>query len=222
MPWRALNGVTEVVVRTLGTLALSLIVALPAVAQERVLDLSRSLEGITTVTIDAGVGEIEVIGDAADETLTARVELSPRSGFWGSRSRREVERAELVGTVRGDTLALRVTPRDEKRGFGEDWVIHLPARIAVDINLGVGDVSVLDTAANIDVDLGVGDVRIEGEHRSFGSIRASAGVGNVTLRSPEGRQSGDGFVGHTLRSRGPGEASISVSVGVGDTDIRLR
>lgn len=208
--------------RTLGTLALSLLVALPAVAEERVLDFSRSLAGITTVTIDAGVGEIEVVGDAADETLTARVELSPRTGFWGSRSRREVERADFVATVSGDTLSLRISPRDEKRSFGEEWVVHLPARVAININLGVGDVSVLDTTADIDVDLGVGDVRVEGEYRSFGSIRASAGVGDATLRTPEGRESGDGFVGHTLRSRGPGEASISVSVGVGDTDIRLR
>lgn len=208
--------------RALKTLALFLILAVPAAAEERVLDLSRSLEGITSVVVDAGVGEVEITGDASGDALTARVELSPKSGFWGSRSRRAIERAELIATVKGDTLTLRVSPRDDDHNFGEEWTIHLPARLAVSVDLGVGDVRLLDTRGDIDVDLGVGDVRIEGEFRDFGDIRASSGVGDATLRTPEGREDGEGFVGHSLRGRGPGKSTIRVSIGVGETQIRLR
>ncbi|HPC83994.1 MAG TPA: hypothetical protein P5234_11650 [Thermoanaerobaculaceae bacterium] len=208
--------------RALAIPAVLLVLAVPAAAGERVLDLSRSLDGIAKVVVAAGVGEVQVTGDAPGDTLEARVELSPKSGFWGSRSRRAIERAELVATVKGDTLTLRVTPRESDHGFGEEWTIRLPARLAVSIDLGVGDVSVADTRGDIDVNLGVGDVRIESEHRAFGDIRASTGVGSATLRTPEGRESGEGFVGQSLRGRGPGGSVIKVSIGVGEAEIRLR
>lgn len=215
-------------------LALSLLLVLPTLAaapasgagwtlddDERVLDASQSAEGIKTVVIEAGVGEITVTGDAT-KTITARVELSPKTGFWGSRGRRAVENAELVPVVRGDTLTLRVGPRDKDHQFGEDWTVNVPPDVEVKIELGVGDVTVLDTLGDIDIDLGVGDVRIESEHKAFGPIHGSTGVGEATLRTPEGREEGDGFIGHNLRGRGPGQSSINISIGVGESQIRLR
>lgn len=215
-------------------LAMSLLLALPTIAavpasgagwvlsdDERVLDASQSAEGIKTVVIEAGVGEINVTGDAT-KTITARVELSPKTGFWGSRGRRAVESAELVPVVRGDTLTLRVGPRDEDHQFGEDWTVNVPPDVEVKIELGVGDVTVLDTLGDIDIDLGVGDVRIESEYKAFGPIHGSTGVGDATLRTPEGREEGNGFIGHNLRGRGPGQSSINISIGVGESQVRLR
>lgn len=208
--------------RTLKTLPLLLFLTVPAAAQERTLHLSRSLDGITTVVVKAGVGEVELTGDAPENALTARVDLSPKSGFWSSRSQRVVERAELVATVEGDTLTLRVSPRGDNNNFGEEWTIHMPAGLAAKVRLGVGEVKVFEILGDIDVDLGVGEVRIEGEYSAFGDIRAASGVGDATLRTPEGRQSGEGFVGHSLQERGPGKSAIRVSIGVGETQIRLR
>ncbi|MBP7798383.1 MAG: hypothetical protein KA072_07155 [Thermoanaerobaculaceae bacterium] len=208
--------------RVLRILALCLIVAVPVAAEERILDLSRSVEGVTSVVVAAGVGDVEITGGADNDMLTARVELSPKRGFWGSRSRRAVERAELQVTAKGDTLTLRISPRDGDHSFGEKWTLHLPARLRVSVDLGVGDVTVLDTSGDIKVGLGVGDVRIEGEHSDFGSIRASSGVGDTVLSTPDGREHGDGFVGHSLHQRGPGTSTIEVSIGVGDSMIRLR
>ncbi|MCU0291381.1 MAG: hypothetical protein MUF10_05245 [Thermoanaerobaculaceae bacterium] len=217
-------------------LALSLLLLLPTMAatpasgagfgwvlsdDERVLDASQSAEGIKIVVIEAGVGEINVTGDAT-KTITARVELSPKTGFWGSRGRRAVESAELVPVLRGDTLTLKVGPRDEDHQFGEDWDVHVPPDVEVKIELGVGDVKVLDTLGDIDVDLGVGDVRIESEYKAFGPIHGSIGVGDATLRTPEGREEGSGFISHNLRGRGPGQSSINISIGVGESQVRLR
>ncbi|HPS79691.1 MAG TPA: hypothetical protein PLS53_16150 [Thermoanaerobaculaceae bacterium] len=207
--------------RVINILALSLSLALPAAAAERVLDTSRAAQGVRIVVIEAGVGEITVTGDSTG-TITAHVELTPKSGFWGSRGQRAIDTAELEPVLRGDTLSLRVGPRDDDHKFGEDWTVHVPPDVAVKIELGVGDVKVLDTTGDIDVDLGVGDVRIEGEYRAFGPIHASSGVGDAALRTPEGREDGDGFIGHSLRGRGPGKSSINTSTGVGDSQIRLR
>lgn len=229
-----MKTVTEVVVRAPKILALCMLMALPALAEardpvagfvlpddERILDASRSAEGIKTVVIEAGVGEINVTGDAS-KTITARVELSPKTGFWGSRGRRAMESAALEPVLRGDTLVLRVGPHDDDHEFGEDWTVNVPPDVAVKIELGVGDVTVLDTLGDIDVDLGVGDVRIESEYKAFGPIHGSTGVGDATLRTPEGREEGDGFIGHSLRGRGPGQARINISIGVGESQIRLR
>jgi len=81
---------------------------------------------------------------------------------------------------------------------------------------------VLDVAGDVTVEVGVGDVRVEGAQASFGRVHASSGVGDATLRTPQGRESGDGFIGHSISSHGPGQSEIRISAGVGDTEIRLR
>ncbi|MEP0773400.1 MAG: hypothetical protein HRF46_03430, partial [Acidobacteriota bacterium] len=74
----------------------------------------------------------------------------------------------------------------------------------------------------LNVDVGVGDIEVTGEWTAFGSLRADSGVGEVTLRSPDGRQRGKGFVGRELASTGPGAARLRLDVGVGDVTIVLR
>ncbi len=53
-------------------------------------------------------------------------------------------------------------------------------------------------------------------------MHGNCGVGDVSLRTPDGREQGDGFIGHTLNAKGPGKASIHASAGVGDVKIHLR
>lgn len=194
-----------------------------AAAAERVrLDYSRAAEAITRVVIEAGVGDVEIIGDGGT-TISVRVDVSSKVGhFWKSRDEdltgleveAELQNGELRLCVQGD--------RNEDHSWGEDWTVHVPRAMAVSLELGVGDTRVLDVAGDIDVEVGVGEVSVEGEYASFGHIRASSGVGNAALRTPQSREDGDGFIGHSLRSRGPGKSEIEVSAGVGDTRIRLR
>jgi hypothetical protein len=197
--------------------------AVAAAQGSRTLELSRDAKGITEVVIHAGVGDVEVISDPGSQII-ARVELRPkRFGIFSRRSDPEIERLALEPEVSNGTLTLRLKPETHgDRGFAESWTVRLPASLATAVKLGVGDIKVFDVASDVEVEVGVGDVTIEGKYTSFGSVHANCGVGDVSMRTPDGREAGEGFIAHTLSAKGPGKASIRASAGVGDVKIRLR
>jgi hypothetical protein len=190
---------------------------------ERTFDFDREAAGITRVVLEAGVGDVEVVAEDTGH-ITAHVEVTAKKGWSGSaRSRRQLEALQLESRVKGDTLYLRMSEdHDDEHHFGEDWSLRLPATVSVKIELGVGDLRILDLAADIEAEVGVGEIRIEGEYAPFGEIGGKSGVGDVSLRSPKGKSEGSGFIAHTLSAEGPGKASIDASAGVGDIEIRLR
>jgi hypothetical protein len=145
-----------------------------------------------------------------------------KAHFWSGRQS-ELDAVQISAEMRGSTLVLRLNPEQRHDlELGEDWTVRLPARLAVRVKLGVGDLTVLDLTGEVRAEVGVGDVKIDGTYDSFGDIHASCGVGDATLRTPAGRNEGDGFIAHTLRASGPGKSDIDVSAGVGDVTIRLR
>ncbi len=190
---------------------------------ERSFDFDHPAAGITRVVLEAGVGDVEIIAEDSGR-ITAHVEVSSSKSWRGSaKAKRELETLQLDSEVKGETLYLRMSDsHDDDHHFGEDWSLHLPPGVAVKVEQGVGDLRVLDLAADIEAEVGVGEIRIEGDYAAFGEISGKSGVGDVSMRSPKGRDEGSGFIAHTMSARGPGKASIDASAGVGDIDIRLR
>ncbi len=210
--------------RRLALAVLALLVAGIAFGEDntRTLNFSKNAEGIQSVVLEAGVGDVEIVTGQAT-AVTAEVTLSTSKKSWGaSRARRELDALELDAEVKAGTLHLRVRGDRGDHNYGEDWSIQVPATVSVSVELGVGEVTILDVGGDVEVELGVGDVRIEGDYAAVGRIRGSCGVGDVDLRTPEGRHESEGFVGHSLSASGPGRNEIRVKTGVGDVNIRLR
>lgn len=203
----------------IATIAISC--ALPALAAEerRTFAVDQPAEGITRIVIDAGVGDIEVVGSEV-AAITGSVEVTSKKS--GTRKRGLLEKLELEVRRSGSALYVEVKGGDDHHDWGEEWLLTVPKALALSVDLGVGDVTARDLAGGVEVDIGVGEVTIEGEHAAYGRIDADSGVGDVELRTPTGRQHGDGFIGKELRTEGPGKATISVDVGVGEVTIRLR
>jgi len=205
-------------------LATLLVGAVAAGANLRTLEHSQPAGELTGVTVTAGVGEVEIVGDTGTE-IRARVEIKKKHmGWFGSKSSDdEIASLEIERSVSGGKLTLRVKPEShEDHDFVENWTVYVPAGFSAQVKLGVGDATVLDVTGDVKAELGVGDVKVEGLHASFGSVRASCGVGDVSLRTPAGREEGEGFIAHNLSAKGPGKAEIHADVGVGDVTIRLR
>lgn len=178
-------------------------------------------EGITEVVIEASVGTVEVAGaDVAEISGDVELELD-RDEWTARRAERVLGGADLDKEVKGGTLLLRLDRTDDEEQ-SENWTVRVPRSLAVRIKSGVGDIRVLDVGGDITIKAGVGDIRIEGEYASFGSVGATCGVGDISLRTPEGRDSGEGFISRRLSAKGPGKATIEIEAGVGDVELRLR
>ncbi len=211
--------------RRLAFLVAALLLATTAAGETvRTLEHAQPAGALTAITVTAGVGEVEILGDSGNE-VRVRVEVkAKRTGLFGSRmSSQEIEGLAIEHAVAGGTLSLRVTPeRHDDRNFSETWRVYVPSALAASVKLGVGDVTVLDMAGDVRAELGVGDVKIEGAYAVFGNVEATSGVGDASLRTPEDHTEGAGFIGHHLTAQGPGKAAIRAEVGVGDATIRLR
>ena len=209
--------------RRLAILACSLLFASATGAGERSKAFTLALpgEGITEVVIEAAVATIDVTGADVTE-ISGDVELTLDRDEWSSRrAEKLLAEATLEKDVRSGALHLRLE-RPDNDEQSEEWTLRVPRSVAVTIKSGVGDIRVLDVTGDIEIDAGVGDIRIEGDWAAFGPVGATCGVGDITLRSPEGRDSGEGFISRRLSVRGPGKATIEVEAGVGDIEMRLR
>jgi hypothetical protein len=226
-------------------LVLGLVVMVAGTAwadDRRSLEGRTSAAGIDKVLLDAGVGDIDVIGIDGTDDVTVTVELEPRrGGFFSSmkKARREVEEAELrMDTARG-VLRIEVETDSNDRHFEEDWTVELPSRLALAIDLGVGDVEVRNLAGALTIDIGVGDVDAEGVSHDvsidlgvgdasirataadYGAVDGSGGVGDARLTVRGQRIESSGFVGHSAEWTGDGAHTIEISVGVGDARVTL-
>ncbi len=211
--------------RRLALLPIALLFATTAAgATVRTLEHSQPAAALTAISITAGVGEVEILGDAGSE-VRVRVEVKPKHvGLFGSRiSDRELDSLAIEPVVSGGTLNLQVVPdHSNDRNFSETWRVYVPSALAATVKLGVGDLTVLDLTGDVHAELGVGDVKVEGVNAAFGEIDASCGVGDASLRTPDHHDDGEGFIAHHLNAKGPGKAAIRAEVGVGDVTIRLR
>ena len=196
---------------------------------------------LESVLLEVGVGDVEiVIGD--DSSVQVEVHLKPRrGGIFSSlkKAERQVERATLMAQTSGSDLELKITNVSGDRRFEEDWTLLMPARLAVNLEHGVGDAIITGMKNDIDIDLGVGNATISSASGSifaeigvgeltvqapaslYGDVEASSGVGSVRITVGDERLTGEGFVGHSAEWRGDGPHRISANTGVGDVIVKL-
>jgi hypothetical protein len=226
-------------------LASLIIVATAAVAGAggpRILEHHADLAGIDRLVLEIGVGDVVVSSDAGTELHTT-IQLSPRrGGFFSSlkKAERDVENAKLETHLSGGELHLTIESDSSDRRFEENWTIVMPAHVALELEMGVGDLEIAGNfgginleqgvgdsviraeGGEISVESGVGDVRITAPLSAFGFVKGEAGVGDVTIKAGDQTITGDGFVGHSAKWRGDGPASIEAESGVGDIRIVLK
>lgn len=116
----------------------------------------------------------------------------------------------------------------------------LPARLALALKAGVGDVELRGLSGGLTLELGVGDVLIEA---AGGDLDLELGVGNLTVRAPADAyakatcssgvgntrlrvrgssvERGGGFVGSSSSWKGSGSHRLEAESGVGDVTVTL-
>jgi hypothetical protein len=205
-------------------LAAGLFASGAARADVTVRTLTRDLPaaGVGSVAFHGQVGEVQVVGTSGD-TIEIEVELECDKGN-DRKCRDSAEKVDLEVRRSGDRVKVEV----------EDWPkiggrlsirarLEVPKHLAIEVDMGVGEVSIEGIEADVEVDTGVGEVTIEGPEAAFRSVNLDAGVGEVELELGGRTVEGSGFVGGHLSWRdGPGEAHIEVDSGVGEIRVILR
>ena len=224
-------------------LAVALILATPAAAgAPRILEGSVPVNGLETVQLDAGVGDIEITAVEGSNKVSVEVQLKPRrGGFFSSmkKAQREVDEAELRIDVSKGVLRLEIETESDDRHFEEKWTIELPARLDFNLDLGVGDVNIHElsgkltvdigvgdilaerVSGDINIDIGVGDAQVEATAADYGSVAGSGGVGDAQLTVRGEKISSSGFIGNSAEWTGAGAHVIDISVGIGDARVTL-
>jgi hypothetical protein len=213
-----------------------LLLASTASAAERTLHFSQPLGDITTLQLEAGVGDVSIVGSERED-ISATVVVSGK--------RWQLEEVDVEASRLGSILLLSLKPKfspGKKLGMktGEDWQLRLPQKLSVKLQVGVGDVRIRNMqgplfvqvgvgdiwvsplASDLRAETGVGDVEVQGPWSQVGKLQLNTGIGSITLHKPEGRAKGQGFLSESLQEEGPGQAKVVVSTGVGDITLRLR
>ncbi len=183
--------------------------SLSAVAQP--LSVEYKASDIRGLGIDIQAGEIKI---NATEGPMAKVIATKVKG----------PESCLVKTNLKDSLLLITAPREKKLFgfFGQDCQIDVeifaPKEIAVNINVGGGNVKVNGIKGSLSADLGAGNIDLKGE---FLNVNIDNGAGNISVEGLAGDATIDAGAGNidVALSKVPTEGNLNVDAGTGNVTI---
>lgn len=168
------------------------------------------------------IGELRIESNDDD-----RVRLELLVKCKGGNEERCAEHADdlrLVARDAGGVLTIEIEgyPKFNPR-FSLHGVLQVPRRLALDVEMGVGELEVFGMEGPLDVDLGIGEATMELPRTAVRSVRLDVGIGDARLRADGARRQGKGFIGREVRwSEGEGASPVKLTVGIGDARVALK
>jgi hypothetical protein len=229
----------------LAVVTLALLCAAPATALSDRRDITKSFPAASLqgFSVEARVGDISIRAAQTSE-ITLRLELEARDegGGWFWRGRKGNPHAvELDAHSSGGTL--RLTLRGERKGLRERWTLQVPARLAAEAKLevgdlqargleggvrfkvNVGDIEIDIPQGGIDAKVNVGDIRARTATDAYDYVHLESNVGDADLRVGARRIESSGRrrygPGEDVRWSGTGRDRIRLEVNVGDASLDI-
>jgi hypothetical protein len=178
-------------------------------------------QDIEEVRVHFPVGELVFEPSDAPEI---RAELGVICRHGGQSCVERSKRLRLVTHVAGKTrhIELEGMPKFGSHGLEVTLTIAVPKTVAVDAEMGVGNLRAEGIVGDMRLELGVGDVTVLAKQSDVKSVNLTVGIGDATLRHGGSAQEVSGLLGRKVRwSEGAGGARVSVELGVGDIAVRL-
>lgn len=208
-------------------LAFAAAAVLPAAAwaaNTEIRDLTGSVAaaGAESVEVDASVGEVRIEGADAS-TVAVRLRVRCEKPVKAD-CRRKAEGIELTAAADGDRVrvAVRGWPKGGNDGLSLALAVTMPRDLALDGELGVGEMTVVGLEGGARLELGVGEMTVEVPAASVRRANLEVGVGEASLVVGGRRIEGKGFLGREIDwTSGRGRHAIDAEVGVGEIEVRL-
>lgn len=197
-------------------LALTLIASLSCISASAVakqLTAQFPAAELTHLEIHNGVGELK-IEHSDDAQISVEVEVKPVKKWLFSEA--DTDSANLKSSMNGGRLIVSV-PLDDTE---QKWLVKIPKGMALDLQLGVGEIDIQAEPADINAEIGVGSFAADVLLSNYSEVEMSAGVGDVGVKTTTAVAEDRHLVGGDVHFRGKGSANISVEVGVGDAVVR--
>ncbi|MBD56538.1 hypothetical protein E5N72_00605 [Pseudoalteromonas sp. MEBiC 03607] len=181
----------------------------------RELNHNFAVSGASQLEIDFPVGSLEVENyDGSEVVVTVRIEPKNDKGWFGSEV--DLSDIELSHSQSAGSLNLKLDNDD----IQQSWYVKMPKSMAIDVELGVGDIEINDASNSVDIELGVGAVRIDSALYDYKRIELDTGVGDTKIRGLKNDANTSRKVVSSHSSyRGNGQYAIDVEVGVGDIKV---
>ena len=174
------------------------------------------------IRLEFPIGELKVI---PSDATTVRFDLKVRCrGHSEDRCEELANRLILDSDDIGGTLHLKLHkyPRWNNHGMTVIGTLAVPRALAVDIEMGVGELDISGLEGDIDVDLGVGEADIRASRTQASHVSVETGIGDAEIRGGGSGTRSRGFIGsHAVWTDGGGRAAVRLHVGVGDATVRL-
>ena len=200
-----------------------LCLATSASAREiRSFDRDFDASGLDQLRLDIPVGEIEIEGTSGDRI---EVEVRIECNFRKRSCRDLAEDVDLVANTFGDEITLELDGLAKWRSLGMSFEIQVkaPARMDLEVELGVGRIDILGFKNDITVDQGIGELHVTMAESRVSSVDIDAGLGEANLRYTGGRMAASGIFDNDLRwNEGIGAARVRLDLGVGEVELQLR
>ena len=164
------------------------------------------------IQFPVGSADIEVVNS---NKVEVEIELSAKNDSWFAPSV-DASDIELEKVIENGQIYLEIDNND----VAQAWVLKIPRSLALEMEVGVGNIEIDGLQNSADIQVGVGAVYINPAIDDFKFINLDAGVGETDISGLLHKASKErSLVTSEASYRGSGKYSIEVEVGVGDVSV---
>ena len=178
---------------------------------------------LSAVDLNFAAGALNIDGtDGSTVRLRVRARCDDESDH---RCAEVLERLRVHSRVDGDCLRLEVRGLSDGRlrDLDLEATLEIPRTIALDLDMGAGELEIDGLESGIDVDLGAGEAAIRIPERAVRSVEMTVGLGEASLVRGGRRQEFVRILSSPVRwEDGTGRSRVDISLGVGEAEVTLR
>lgn len=215
----------------------------------RTLNADISAAGLKDLKLHVGVGEVHVSA-SNDDRVHVQVTLRQKEQeflwffHWVSKgTAADIAAAAITQDREGGSLSvsLNYKGKSDSDELKQEWELQVPARLALETDMKVGELNIRDVAGGVDATLNVGELDVEvphgamhadvnvGEIRArsgssdYGKINLSSSIGEavLTINGTRGGYHDHGGLGNSVSVDGKGREDIHLSVNVGEVSLHI-
>jgi hypothetical protein len=203
---------------------LTLGVAAPASASEvvRTIEKTYPAQNLDELRFEMSIGAVKV--QASDRSdIHVSIELRCRSSRRIDRCRDAAQNVRLREDRDSDRLDLDLSQKGPRRSSVEViTTIEAPRGIELNLDLGIGEISVAGFENDINVDLGIGEASVNVPESAFRTVRLDTGIGESDLIAGGRHIESSGlFTDEITWNKGRGQAAVYIDCGIGEARVRL-